>query len=192
MVDCEPLTARCSRSRPPISIRTNMSQSRQSRPKWPKNGDSGSSVRNALRRLSLSGNGESIASKRARASGWTYNEVDGTGREVCPKLPLRILWIVNGCNSGSCCEIYVQMFAAAGAARRWTPSIADSDEDVRRFDTSDKELNARFEAVKASIDAINRSLDSWTGSLNILKWMGATCLPLMAGAVITNLIRHWN
>ena len=33
----------------------------------------------------------------------------------------------------------------------------------------------------------------WSASLNILKWMGATSpYRLMAGAVVTNLIRHWN
>ena len=81
----------------------------------------------------------------------------------------------------------------AASERRTMDAInRHSDEDIRRFETADKEFNARFDNVKSSIDAINRSLDSWTGSLNILKWMGATCLPLMAGAVVTNLIRHWN
>ena len=81
----------------------------------------------------------------------------------------------------------------AAAERRTMDAInRHSDDDIRRFEASDKEFNARFDGVTKSIELINKSLDSWTGSLNILKWMGATCLPLMAGAVITNLIRHWN
>lgn len=81
----------------------------------------------------------------------------------------------------------------AAAERRTMDAInRHADDDIRRFELADRELNARFDSVTKAIESINRNLNQWTGSLQLLKWMGAICLPVIAGSAVMLLIRHWN
>jgi len=86
-----------------------------------------------------------------------------------------------------------EMAAVQESLRNLREDIAASEARTRdQINRHADEDAGRFAAVTKAIEVINKNLDTWTGSLNLLKWMGAICLPIIAGAVVTHLIRHWN
>ncbi len=70
-------------------------------------------------------------------------------------------------------------------SRMW----ADIRDNANRHSDDD---NRRFDQVTEQIEELNKTLSEWTGSLRLLKWTGGICLPLILGAVVAHLIRHWN
>jgi hypothetical protein len=67
-----------------------------------------------------------------------------------------------------------------------------SDDDTAKFSAINRAIDDRFSTVTKAIEDLNLALAQWTGALSLLKWTGGICMPLILGAVLTHLIRHWN
>ena len=70
---------------------------------------------------------------------------------------------------------------AASEARTRDSFTRHADDDSRRFNQ-----------MTEQIEKMNLNLAQWTGALRISKLVLGICLPLILGAVLAHLLRHWN
>lgn len=61
------------------------------------------------------------------------------------------------------------------------------DRQTRHSDEDDR----RFNEVKDDIETLITTLAKWTGALTISKWVLGICLPVIAGLLFTDMVRHW-
>lgn len=67
--------------------------------------------------------------------------------------------------------------------------VANLRNDLKSHERSDSE---KFDALTKALNEMNAELQRYVGGVQMAAWSLGICLPIIATAVIADVVRHWS